>query len=526
MSHVLEKKQRLFHSVLWKKIHEYYNKNAHKAWADGQTPEFISTNAFIGDYYAKIVHRFLTDTQPTSTTYLLDIGSGSGRFAYHFLKAYDRYDPKRKFSLVYVACDFSQQNLTSLLEHDSFQPWIEKNQFDVAFFDASKALTSLELQNQKKTITQKDISSPLFAITNYLMSSLPIDQLEVTEDKVYIGESTFVMPSKEEKDYRKSRVLMEYSREMSSDDMPTATYFDRSLFPKNDEFPFRAKFPSAVFQLLEELRSFSNNKLALLCSDVAVYETEKADNPPAINFTLKTGNSWFPLELQTLNMWIEKTKGNIFYFEENPHFFTSLISYGIPPKTLPSVSGIKEDGRAWLTPAILSELLYVDDLHIAGLLVAMDQLLLDPLILIRKQHSIEVFLLENCYFAKEFSKLLHKHHHEVFLSKSHKNNTFKVLGDLFYRVDSYDECIHYLEKAKLKFTDVSCCIRLYLSYKYTGRNEDCKRFRKKYILSQLFRPIYTAKFFWDSRSAFLNNSKICLGLLLVTGLIVHFAWPK
>ena len=90
---VIEKNRRLADSILWKLQREYFERQGIEAWRQGTVPHYITSNPFIAGAYARLVSGFLRDctsgTRCLATgqpVYIVEIGAGSGRFAYHFLK--------------------------------------------------------------------------------------------------------------------------------------------------------------------------------------------------------------------------------------------------------------------------------------------------------------------------------------------------------------------------------------------------------------------------------------------------------
>jgi hypothetical protein len=86
---VLEHKQRLSRSILWKLQRDFFSRRGIEAWKQDGVPHFITSNPFIADAYAKLAFAFLRDCRPEldpgQPFYILELGSGHGRFGYLFL---------------------------------------------------------------------------------------------------------------------------------------------------------------------------------------------------------------------------------------------------------------------------------------------------------------------------------------------------------------------------------------------------------------------------------------------------------
>ena len=81
---------------LWKLMMSYYDRKGVNSWADIETPSFITSNAFIGHKYAKLVQGFLQDglmenskmqIDKNEPLYIIELGTGSGQFTYNMVKA-------------------------------------------------------------------------------------------------------------------------------------------------------------------------------------------------------------------------------------------------------------------------------------------------------------------------------------------------------------------------------------------------------------------------------------------------------
>src|SRR2546423_9384940 len=97
----LEPPRRLSRSALWQMQRNFFARQGVEAWRQGIVPHYITSNPFIANAYAKVVFGFLRDCRsainqhqaadfpvidPEQPVYLIELGSGSGRFAFHFLK--------------------------------------------------------------------------------------------------------------------------------------------------------------------------------------------------------------------------------------------------------------------------------------------------------------------------------------------------------------------------------------------------------------------------------------------------------
>ena len=91
----LEEPKPLSQSVLWSLQRAYFERAGIAAWSAGAVPMWVTSNPFIAAAYARVVRAFLHDWEagpggsaldPGQPVYVVELGAGSGRFAYHFLR--------------------------------------------------------------------------------------------------------------------------------------------------------------------------------------------------------------------------------------------------------------------------------------------------------------------------------------------------------------------------------------------------------------------------------------------------------
>src|SRR5690242_8320545 len=87
----LELNTPLSRSMVWRLQRTFYGDQGIEAWSRSNVPQGITTSPNIAHAYAEIVGGFFADYQrqldPSEPIYIVELGAGSGRFAYRFLKA-------------------------------------------------------------------------------------------------------------------------------------------------------------------------------------------------------------------------------------------------------------------------------------------------------------------------------------------------------------------------------------------------------------------------------------------------------
>ena len=91
---ILEADKPLSQSMIWKLQADFYANQGPKAWIKGIVPQYITTNPYIANVYAKTVFGYLRDFSSTpefdkdTTIYIMELAAGVGRFTYTFLKRF------------------------------------------------------------------------------------------------------------------------------------------------------------------------------------------------------------------------------------------------------------------------------------------------------------------------------------------------------------------------------------------------------------------------------------------------------
>lgn len=142
---LLEEENFFDRSMLWDLMLRFYSMKGTDAWLEGVVPHFITSNAFIAERYAKIIHGYLSDCVAAGSissndpVYIIEIGAGSGKFTFLLLKALFEFPlPAIPLSnLIYVATDFTEENRRSWETHPALVPFIERGCLDTALYDAA-----------------------------------------------------------------------------------------------------------------------------------------------------------------------------------------------------------------------------------------------------------------------------------------------------------------------------------------------------------------------------------------------------
>ena len=287
---ILESNQPLSQSLLWQLQRNYFAQQGVNAWKHGAVPHYITSNPFIANAYAKVVFGFLRDWQsslnPNHPIYILELGAGCGRFAYHFLKKFWSFFPHstlKHLSVKYVLTDFSESNLHHWRTHPFLQPYFQQGILDLAHFDAQQEQPlHLHFANQTHTI----LKNPLIVLGNYFFDTLPQDTFTITDHQLHASLVTLSLP-----DHLNSRVPST-SEILNHPDLIhdlRVTYTDRPITPQYYDDPAYNQilqdyqqhltdttllFPIVGLNCIRNLRRLSQDRLLLLSGDKAYSRLE------------------------------------------------------------------------------------------------------------------------------------------------------------------------------------------------------------------------------------------------------------
>lgn len=275
-------------SLIWQLNRDFYHEKGIRAWSHGAVPHNLTSNSKAGQTYAELIFAFLKDLatkgKTTEVVYILELGAGHGRLAFHVLKHLNRLlatisEPVPPFC--YVLSDIVEDNLSFFQNHSQFQNYLKKGTLDVANYDATER-KELYLRHSKKTIQPGSLNQPILALANYFFDSIPNDLLNV-EHKVVSKCSVALNSTKNPAGMNTDSLLsnMEVSYTKSVQDAPI---YEEPLFNEMIE-DYRAGiqnsyffFPKRGMLCLQHLKSFSKVGLVLLSIDKGFHELHDLEN--------------------------------------------------------------------------------------------------------------------------------------------------------------------------------------------------------------------------------------------------------
>lgn len=342
---VIEKNKRFSQSALWRLQREYFDKEGINAWVN-QVPFYITSNPFIANSYAKLVTAFIQDwtkKHPDSINqpfYIMELGTGSGRFSYYFVKTLKRNLENLGMSDVkfcYVMSDFTKHNMQYWEEHSALRPFVKSGLIDFAMYDM-EAERPITLVKQNIRLSPEILTNPLTVFANYIFDTISHDSFAVHEGKLY---ELLLSLSTDEKNMENNRpiVMDKISVDYSVHEVKNAYYNDPHLdnildIYKKSLTESSFLFPIGSFHAIKYLKKLSNNKLFLVSTDKGYSTVDSLDHlgHPSISFH---GSFSMMVNFHAISEYFKNSGGDAFLQTPRKGIKTSVFASGFTFSEMP-----------------------------------------------------------------------------------------------------------------------------------------------------------------------------------------------
>jgi hypothetical protein len=183
--YVLESRMPLSQSMVWRLQRTFYGDQGIEAWSRSNVPQGITTSPNIARAYARVVLGYLTDIQtdldPSQPVYIVELGAGSGRFAYRFLKALTNHQTPK---FVYVMTDATRSVMDFWQDNPRLRPFVDAGVLDFAHFDLLD-LAPLTLLNSNVSLQPGAVANPVVMIGNYIFDTIPQDAYTIKSSQLF-----------------------------------------------------------------------------------------------------------------------------------------------------------------------------------------------------------------------------------------------------------------------------------------------------------------------------------------------------
>lgn len=273
---------------LWRLMMSFYDRQGVESWAQGIVPHFITSNTFIAKRYSFLLRAYFRDAMraktatldPSEPFYIVELGTGSGKFSFYFLKMLAEAEDVLDFPLdkiKYVMTDFTEQNFNFWKTHPALEPFVRRGMVDFAIFDATKD-TALELSCSKNVLEVNSLKNPLCVIANYLFDTLYHDLFQVESGVLKEGLISVGSKRAMESDPLDPEIIKRLANVFKYEPIDEAYYGEENVHFNNilkwyhdyyDPASSGATLlvPIGALKALERLSKLSSNRLIVLSGD-------------------------------------------------------------------------------------------------------------------------------------------------------------------------------------------------------------------------------------------------------------------
>lgn len=325
----LEENQRLSRSLLWDIQQKFFAQQGIKAWREGVVPHYITSNTFIADSYAKVVFGFMRDCRavaegaaepafaplnPDEPVYIVELGCGHGRFAYHFLKKFHtlhRQSVLRDVPYRYIMTDSTEANVEFWHTHESLQPFLDEDILDIAMFDPQHE-SELKLVHSGRNLSAGTVHNPMVFIANYFFDSIPMDVFYI-KDGILYENLVSVTSSQEEPDPTNPEILSRMAVTYKHVQIDTDYYDEPEWNPILQRYRQRLAdtaflFPTGPLECIRNLQQLSGGRMMIISADQGDCREDELQGRQEINIALH-GSFSLRVNYHAISQYVLKQQG-------------------------------------------------------------------------------------------------------------------------------------------------------------------------------------------------------------------------
>jgi tetratricopeptide (TPR) repeat protein len=291
--YIVEQRRPFAASLIWTLQDAYFRERGVEAWRRGEVPHYVTSNPTIANAYAEIVFacrldddRVAPDAAGNEPLTICELGGGSGRFAFHFLKRLLQLCQKSAVapqSFRYVLTDAAEDNLEFWRRHPSFHGFFAAGVLDVARFDVNDGMR-LEPRMGGASIEAGSLRRPLVVVANYLFDSVPQDLFRFRDGKAFrclVSLSSEVDPQSAEAPALLAALQLHYDYEpLSEPPYEEPELHELFAFYRDNLRDSHVLVPAAGLRCLRRLAALSQRGLVVLSADKGTHRLDALEGRP------------------------------------------------------------------------------------------------------------------------------------------------------------------------------------------------------------------------------------------------------
>jgi hypothetical protein len=300
---ILETDVPLSQSLIWRLQREFYVQRGLKAWTEDLVPSYITNNPFIAEIYAEIVAGFVSDCMnlsqqdsrplsPENPLRILELGAGTGKFSYLFLRKLTTLLQARKIPpqiVRYSMADCSESLLAEWRANCYLAEFVKSGILEFQLHRAEE--DNLSRAGAGLLDSTRQATGPLVVIANYVFDSLPQDAYIIANGQISEAVVTTHLRAAASSGLEAPR-FSDLQLSFTNVPVPPERYPEKSWNEILEHYRGRLPaatvlFPSAALGVLQQLSQSSDGRMLVLAADKGfVREDDLAllQGPPHLEF--------------------------------------------------------------------------------------------------------------------------------------------------------------------------------------------------------------------------------------------------
>jgi tetratricopeptide (TPR) repeat protein len=274
----------LSQSLLWRRQRDFYAQRGLKAWTEDLVPSYITNNPFIAEIYAQIVAGFVSDCMqhaqrvpisPENPLRILELGAGTGKFSYLFLRKVTALLQSRKIApqvVRYCMADCSESLLADWRANRYLAEFVAGGILEFQLYRAEDSLSMP--QGSSPAGSAMPAKGPLVVIANYVFDSLPQDAFIVADGQISEALVTTTRANQASSSSEVGAVPQLSSLQLAFKKVPVPPdrYADKSWNAALEHYrtcipAATVLFPSAALDTVQQLSASTDGRMLLLAAD-------------------------------------------------------------------------------------------------------------------------------------------------------------------------------------------------------------------------------------------------------------------
>lgn len=339
---------RLSEAPLWQWQRQYFESRGVSAWADYEVPQFVTSNAFIASWYARVLHRWIAALPADEPVTILELGAGSGRFSFGLIRRLALTGVRFR----YIMTDLSRSNVDFWRNHAQLKPFVDGGILSFALFDPEHA-PEIRLEDSQTVLRAGSFNGNLIVVANYFFDGIPHDAFailggELFEDLVSVDPAA--VPDFTD-NHSFSNLQIDRRQQLATSPVYDESAWDALLQLYKNSFGDTAiLFPVSALQIIQRLQRLASGRLLVLSADHGPCTLEhlaEADSPSLLSH----GSFSMPVNYHAIGAVTESLGG--IYLAPGPkpsHLSVVGLAFGLNDHESHSISSAYHDEMRTLGP--------------------------------------------------------------------------------------------------------------------------------------------------------------------------------